>query len=145
MNLEKIKCDLQKYLSENKLKLFETKYDKHESTLSIILDETLSIDDIETISNKISNFLDKYDEQFDDNYILDVSTVGAERPIRSETELIEAIGKYIFVSSKDGDYYGFLKEYVNGILQLETKDKTRIKNISIDYKKVNNVRYAVKF
>lgn len=145
MKLEKIKEILNDYLNQKKLKIFEISYQSKDKTLSILLDEKLDMDSLEKVSSDISEYLDKYDDEFDDNYILDVSTVGAERPIRNEDELNEAIGKYIYVCNKESEYYGTLKEYKDGIITLEVKNKTRIENISIDYSKVKTVRYAVKF
>ncbi|MDO5332057.1 MAG: hypothetical protein Q4E99_05190 [Bacillota bacterium] len=145
MNLDSIKDNLGKFLDEKKLKLFEITYQKKDQTLSVLLDEELDMDKIEKISNEISEYLDKFEEEFDDNYILDVSTVGAERPIRNEDELIKAMGEYIYVKTSESEYYGTLLDFTNGIIHMEVKEKTKIKNISIDYKKTKKVRYAVKF
>lgn len=145
MNLDSVKNNLEKYLDEKKLKLFEIAYQKQDQTLSIILDEKLDMDQIEKISNEISEYLDKFEEEFDGNYILDVATVGAERPIRDEDELNKAIGEYIYVKTKEDEYYGTLLDYTDGIIHMEVKVKTKTSNVSIDYKKTKKVRYAVKF
>lgn len=145
MKLENIKNDVNKYLLEKKLKLFDITYNKSESSLCVLLDEKLDLDEIEKISNDLSNILDKYEDEFKENYILDVSTVGVERPIRNESELENAINEYIFVKTKKNDYYGTLKKYSDGILELETKNKTKVVNVTIEYKDVKEVRYAVKF
>lgn len=145
MNLEKIKSALEEFLSKKQLKLFELTYQKNDAVLSVLLDETLNMDELETVSNEISAFLDQYDDEFVDNYFLDVSNVGAERPIRNEEEVSEAIDKYIYVKLPKEDYYGYLREFKDGIMTLEVKDKTRKKNISVDYKKTKQVRYAVEF
>ena len=145
MNLDKVKQDVNEFVNEKKLNLFEISYLKKDNTLSIILDEKLDMDGLEKVSNEISEFLDKYADDFDENYILDVSTVGVERPIRNEDELSKAVGEYIFVKTKEEEFYGDLKDFTDGIIHLEIKDKTRIKNVSIDYSKTKLVRYAVKF
>ena len=145
MKIDDIKQKLAEYLEEKKLKLFEITYQKKDQTLSILLDEKLDLDKLEEISNDISQYLDKFEDEFDDNYILDVSTVGAERPIRDEDELIKAIGEYIYVKSKESEYYGTLIDYTDGIIHLEVIDKTKTKNVSVDYSKTKQVRYAVKF
>lgn len=145
MKIDDIKQKLAEYLDEKKLKLFEITYQKKDQTLSILLDEKLDLDKLEEISNDISQYLDKFEDEFDDNYILDVSTVGAERPIRDEDELKKAIGEYIYVKSKESEYYGTLIDYTDGIIHLEVIDKTKTKNVSVDYSKTKQVRYAVKF
>ena len=145
MNLESIKENLVNFLSKKDLKLFDIKYLKGEQTLSILLDEKMDMNQIEEISNEISNYLDEYENEFDDNYILDVSTVGAERPIRNEEELTKAIGEYIFIKIDSNEYYRTLNDYKDGIVYLQIKDKTRNKNIELSYDNTNIVRYAVKF
>jgi len=145
MNLDSVKIKINEYLESKKLKLFEVTYQKKDETLSIILDEKIDMDQLEIISNEISSLLDGYADEFDDNYILDVSTVGAERPIRNENELIKAVGEYIYAKTKETEYYGTLKGYTDGIIHLEVMDKTRVKNVSVDYSKTKLVRYAVKF
>ena len=145
MNLDNIESNLENYLKEKNLNLYDITYHKKDETLSILLDEKLDIDELEKISNEISEYLDKYEDQFEDNYILDVSTVGVERPIRNEDELIKAVGQYIYVKTKQEEYNGTLLDYTDGIIHLEVMDKTKTKNVSVDYKKTKLVRYAVKF
>ena len=145
MNLDAIRKDLEEFLSERKLTLFEMNYHKKDQTLEVLIDEDISLDDLEQVSNEISAFLDKYDDEFAGTYILDVSHVGAERPIRNEAELLKAIGSYIYVKSKDSEYYGTLKSYEEGILSLEVKDKTKTNRVSVPYAKTKKVRYAVEF
>ena len=145
MNLETIKKDLEEHITKKDLKLFEINYSKADQTLGIILDEKLNMDELEDVSNDLSTYLDKYDKEFDDNYILDVSTVGVERPIRNEDELIQAINSYIYVKTKENEYNGTLKSYENGQMKLECMDKTRTKEVVVDYKQTKIVRYAVNF
>ena len=145
MNLDKIKEELNRYITEKGLKLFEVTYQKKDSTLTVLLDEKLKMDELEEISNDLSSFLDGYADEFEDNYFLDVSTVGVERPIRNEDELKEAIGEYIYVKTKENEYYGTLSSYNNGVMNLKIKDKTREKDVSVEYQKAKKVRYAVRF
>ena len=145
MKLDNIKSKLEEFLSQKQLKLFEIDYNKSDQTLQILLDEKLDMDRLEEISNEISNYLDQFDDEFEENYILDVSTVGAERPIRNEDELRAAVGEYIYVKTKDSEYYGTLLDYTDGIIHLDVKDKTRNINVSVDYEKSKKIRYAVKF
>lgn len=145
MNLDKIKSALNQFLDEKQLKLFEITYQKNDEVLTVLLDETLNMDQLEKVSNEISAFLDQYEDEFKDNYFLDVSNVGAERPIRNESELLEAVNKYIYVKANKQEYYGYLKDYDKGIMTLQVKDKNRSKDIQIDYKDAKKVRYAVEF
>ena len=145
MNLDKIKTILKECAESNGYKLFDVTYHKGDNILSVLLDEKLNMDELEKVSNTISEYLDNYDDEFADNYFLDVSTVGVERPIRNENELKDAIGKYIYVKCKDKEYNGTLVSYEDGTLVLKVKDKNRIKDVSVDYKECKKVRYAVEF
>ena len=145
MDLSKVKKSLQEFIAGKGMKLFEVTYHKKDATLSVLLDEKLSMDELEKISQEISEHLDRFEDEFDDNYLLDVSTVGVERPIRNEQELLEAIGVYIYVKTKEKEYYGTLKSFAEGKLLLETKDKNRTKDISVDFSQIKKMRYAVQF
>ncbi len=145
MNTEKIKNALNGFISGKNRKLFDVEYKKSDHTLSVLLDEKLNMDELETLSNEISGFLDQYEDEFEDNYFLDVSTVGAERPIRNGDELKAAVGQYIYVKTKDNEYYGTLTSFNDDVLNLKVKEKTREKDVSIEYSKTKKVRYAVKF
>ena len=139
MNLEEIRTLLQDFIESKKHKLFDIEYHKGDQTLTVLLDE------LESISGEISSFLDQYEDKMPDNYFLDVSTVGAERPIRNEKELMEALGEYIYVKTKDKEYYGTFTSYNNGVMNLKVKEKTREKDVSVNYQDTKKVRYAVKF
>lgn len=145
MDLSRVKKSLQEFAEEKGMKLFEVTYHKKDATLSVLLDEKLNMDELERISQEISDHLDQFEDEFDDNYLLDVSTVGVERPIRNEEELLEAIGAYIYVKTKEREYYGTLKSFEEGTLLLETKDKNRTKDVSVDYGQIKKIRYAVQF
>ena len=145
MNTEKIRHALNDYASKKQLKLFDVEYRKGDCTLSVLLDEKLNMDELETVSKEISDLLDGYEDEFEDNYFLDVSTVGAERPIRNDEELKEAVGQYIYVKTKGNEYYGTLISFKDGILNLKVTEKTKEKDVSVEYRKTKKVRYAVKF
>jgi ribosome maturation factor RimP len=145
MDLENIKKELNDFIVKNELNLYDLSYHKSDQTLEVTLDNDLSSDELENVSNLISEFMDKFDDEFPDNYILDIHTVGLERPIRNEEELIKAVGSYIYVKTKEKEYNGTLLDYTDGIIHMECKDKTRDINVSVDYSKAKKVRYAVKF
>ena len=144
MELNKIRKDLELFLEEKDLHLFDCSFNKHEGIFSILIDETLNMDELESLSNDLSKFMDKYDEEFD-NYILDVSNVGIERPIRNDEEIINAINSYIYVKTKDKELNGTLKSFENDELLISYKDKTRSKEITLNKKDIKKIRYAVNF
>ena len=145
MDKEKIRTALNEFVTGKDMKLFSVNYRKSDNILEVLQDEKLDMDELEKISNEISDFLDRFEDEFPDNYFLDVSNVGAERPIRNEEELKEAIGEYIYVKTKENEYYGTLSSLKDGILNLKVQDKTREKDVCVEYPKIRKVRYAVKF
>lgn len=145
MDINKIKKILEDFSKENDLNLFDVNYQKSSLILTVLFDNELDMDKLEEVSNKLSTYLDKYEDEFEDNYFLDVSTVGVERPIRNEEELKAAVGKYIYVKTKENEYYGTLHSYTNGVLSLNVKDKNRTKNVSVEYSNTKQLRYAVEF
>ncbi len=144
MKLEEIKEALAKDIEKEGYHLYDLTYLKKDKILTCLLDESLDLDAIEKLSQKISVFMDKYDEDFDE-YLLDISCVGIERPIRNEDELLKAVGSYVFVKTKDDKLNGTLLAYENGVLKLEYQDKNKKKIKEIAYSAVKQLRYAVRF
>ena len=144
MKLDDLKKEIKGFLKEKDLKLYDVSYDKKDGILSIILDETLEMKRLEEVSQLLSDFMDMHDEDFD-NYILDVSNIGLERPIRNKKEREDAVGAYVYVKTKDSEYNGTLEKYEAGILTVSYKDKTRSKKVDIGEKEIKEMRYAVNF
>ena len=145
MNLDNIRKELDDFTKEQGLILFDLTYHNKDDILEVTLDNVMGMEKLEEVSDLLSSFLDKYEKEFPNNYILDVHSVGAERPIRTEDELKNAIGKYIYVETKENEYQGTMLDYTDGIIHMECMDKTRKINVSVDYSKTKKVRYAVKF
>ncbi len=144
MDLKKLKEDLKKDLNDIGYSLYDLSYEKKDSILHVTIDKPMDLNEIEDLSKKVSIIMDKYDEDMDE-YLLDVSSVGIERPIRSKDELSDAIGSYIYVKTKDFKLYGDLVDFKDNILTLNIKDKNITKTLKINYDELKFVRYAVKF
>ena len=145
MDLTKIKDVLNEYADEKELKLFDVAYHRNDSTLCVTFDEDLSLERLEEVSREISDILDRYEDEFEDNYFLDVSTVGAERPIRNMEELSKAVGSYVFMKDDKNEYYGDLMNVQDGMIRLQVKDKNRTKTVELSADDIKEMRYAVKF
>ncbi|MGO8685979.1 MAG: ribosome maturation factor RimP [Candidatus Dormibacteria bacterium] len=74
------------------------------SLLRLIVDRPggVNLDDCERASMTASAILDAYDP-IDVHYSLEVSSPGAERPIRTEEEWRAALGRRVHVRFRDGD------------------------------------------
>ena len=82
--------------------------------------------------------------------MLEVSSPGAERPLKTKEAVAESIGAYINVKTYkaiDGqkEFEGHLIKFEEDILTLEVLVKTRKKVVEIPYDKAAKVRLAIKF
>ena len=83
-------------------------------------------------------------------YVLEVSSPGVERPIKSEKDWQKAKDNYIHVGlykKVEGKkaFDGFLKSYSDDEIELEIKIKTRKKTLTIPRKIIANIRFAIEF
>lgn len=144
MEIKELKEKLGNDLLSLGYKLYDCYFEKKEHILHVVIDAKMDMNQIEELSKKVSEIMDLYDDDMDE-YMLDVSTVGIEKEIRSEDELKEALGSYIYVKTKGLKVYGDLESFDGNILTLKTKDKNITKTVKVNYSDVKYVRYAVKF
>ncbi|MCM3569064.1 ribosome maturation factor RimP [Neobacillus mesonae] len=112
-------------------------------------DKGVDIEDCGLVSERLSEKLDEIDP-IPHNYFLEVSSPGAERPLKKPKDFEKAIGKNVFLKTYepiDGEknFEGILQEFDGQIVKIEIKIKTRKKTIEIPYEKVANARLAVTF
>ena len=144
MELSEIKKNLAKDIENLGYHLYSLNYLKKDKILEVLIDESLDLNEISALSEKISNLMDKYDETFDE-YMLDVASVGIERAIKGEEQIKKAVNNYIHLETKEVKIDGTLLAYQDGELKIEYLDKTRKKTLSVNVKDVKKLRYAVKF
>jgi ribosome maturation factor RimP len=109
----------------------------------------VDIEDCGIVSEKLSEKLDALDP-ITHNYFLEVSSPGAERPLKKAKDFEKAIGKNVFIKTYepiDGEkgFEGKLLDYDGQTVKIEMKIKTRKKVIEIPYEKVASARLAVIF
>ncbi len=119
--------------------------------LRIAIDKPGGIDisDCALASEKISDMMDKEDP-IKDAYFMDVSSPGAERPLKKEKDYEAAVGHPIYVKlyeEIDGDkeWLGELLSYDEDVIKMSVKIKTRTKEIELPRKKIAKIRRAVIF
>lgn len=144
MDLNLIRKALEEHLNEKGLHLYDLKFTKGDSILHVELDDQLDLNGVETASRDISDFMDEFEDQFDE-YMLDVYTVGAERPIKTEEEINKAVGSYVYLKGKELKLYGTLVSYADGIMTISYKEKNISKTRNVDRKDVKEMRYAIEF
>ena len=112
-------------------------------------DEVTTLDDVCLVSDAFSLKLDEVD-LIKENYILDVSTSGAEKPITDFSKFEKYIGKYMYVKFKNGyagknDITGTLEKVENDELIISYREKTRTKIINVQISNISKANLAVKF
>jgi ribosome maturation factor RimP len=112
-------------------------------------DSGVDIEDCGLVSERLSEKLDLVDP-IPHNYFLEVSSPGAERPLKRDKDFEKAIGKNVFIKTYepiDGEksFEGTLLAFDGQVLKIEVKIKTRKKTMEIPYEKVANARLAIIF
>jgi ribosome maturation factor RimP len=109
----------------------------------------VDIEDCGAVSEKLSEKLDEANPIVE-AYFLEVSSPGAERPLKKEKDLHKAIGKNVYVTTyepieAEKAFEGQLLDFDGNTLTIKIKIKTRTKEIAIPYQKVASARLAVIF
>ncbi len=140
-------------LTELQMELVEVEYVKEGKDwfLRVFIDSEKGVDieDCGTVSEKLSEKLDETDP-IPYNYFLEVSSPGAERPLKKNSDFEKAIGKQVYVKTYepiDGEkiFEGELTSFDESIITINIMVKTRKKSVEIPYEKVANARLAVTF
>lgn len=140
---------------ERHLELVDLEYVKEGSSyyLRIYLDKENGID-IEEIANTSEIISEKLDElepdPFPVPYLLEVSSPGIERPLKTPADYEKALNNYIHVGlyqkmEQQKFFEGTLLSYDDETLTLEVKIKTRKKIIEIPRKNIAKIRFAIEF
>ncbi len=113
--------------------------------LRVCVDKTggINSDDLGIVNDYLSEKLDQYERELPDNYMLEVSSPGAEKPLRSEAEVEENVGNKIHVTLEKQEYEGKLLSFVDGVLELSINVKGRIKKVKVPYCDAKEIRLAV--
>ena len=121
--------------------------------LRVFIDKPNGIDleDCALVNDALSEKLDSIDpDPIPQAYFLDVSSPGAERPLKKEADFQNALGEYIHISlyqAVDGEkiYQGILKALDQETLTLAIKIKTRQKEVTFNRKEIAKARLAIEF
>lgn len=117
-------------------------------TLSVVVDrvDPISLEDIVLVSEKVSAYLDEADP-IKDAYTLDVSSLGAEKPIELP-RLSEYVGRYVNLHLShpfkgENVLEGTLLSCDEENLTLRIKDKSLRKDVDLPRKDVDRARLAI--
>ena len=115
--------------------------------LKVFIDKNtgISLEDCETVSNAISDILDKEDP-IKEQYFLEVSSAGVERVLRSDKHLNDNIGKDVEVKlfkNLEGKkvFDGILKGFTENEITLDVENE----NMNIDRKNIAIIKTIYKW
>jgi len=140
---------VQPYLDEHNFELVDIEYVKEGSNyfLRVFVDKEggIDIDDCGMISEYLSGKLDENDP-IPEAYFLEVSSPGAERPLKKKEDVAKAVGKDVFVTVYEQvegqkELEGRLLSFEDDVLVISAGKK----EYSIPYAKVASARLAIVF
>lgn len=153
MNLDILKEWIEPVLNEKDCVLYDIEWltNQNPPILQISVekkDGTMDLDTCAMCSDVIGTLLDNKD-WYAKEYMLEVCSPGAERELKTDQQLRDAIGKYVYVKLVDpkqglDQVLGDLEEVNDDSIVVAYKEKTRNKTIEIDRNNINVIMTAVK-
>lgn len=145
---------VQPILDQYNFQLFDTEFVKegHSWYLRVYIDKKggITLEDCVNVSDQLSTALDECEpDPIPQQYFLEVSSPGAERPLKREQDYQNALDQYIHISlyqAVNGKkvYEGYLKNVTPDELTIDYLDKTRHKTLTVQRKLIAKARLAVK-
>lgn len=129
-------------IEENGMKIIQVLVDK-ENHDEVTIDEITPVIEVLQKVVEVQNLIP-------DDYFLEVSSVGIERPLRTLEEIKSSVGEYIYIElkmpvEKENTWYGILEKVENNIITIKINCKGRIKKIDVPYENISFARIAIKF
>lgn len=149
-----LRPEIEKIVTLQDLNLYDLEFVKEDGVWFLRVsiekkDGTMDFETAEVISTLVSAKLDELDP-IEHEYILDVCSPGAERPIRNKEEFASNLNQYIsvYLKEKQDDkemFTGDLLEVNEFDIVLSYKEKTRVKKVSIKFENIEKAHLAIKF
>ncbi len=149
--LAKVKELLEPIIGERSLTLEDIEYvnEGKNNFLRVYIDKAGGVDltECSLVSERLSEKLDEHDP-IKGAYFLEVSSPGAERPLKTVEDFAKNVGENVYVSlyvHLDGEkeFEGILTDFTNDIATIDYKFKHRVKQVQIPYDKIAKARLAV--
>ena len=119
-------------------------------TLCVVVDRAkdIDMDAIVDLTNVLNTYLDELNP-FEKAYTLDVSSLGAEKPLKME-RLNDYVGRYVHVHlinpiKGENIYEGDLNAVSNETITITYRNKTRSIPVEISKNNISKIRLAIKF
>ena len=147
MDLKIVNQILDSYLKEKNLILDNVELVKESGYLilrvSIDKENGIDIDELASVNEYLSERIDKYDIDMPE-YMLEVCSPGAEKLLKSISEVKANVGKYVHVEIINMIYEGVLESVNENKITLKINAKGRFKKVVLDYEDIKIIRLAVK-
>ena len=152
MELSKLKELISSKVNEKGYELSNLSYSHNQGvdTLTIVVDRVKEIDmeAIVNLTNVLNAYLDELNP-FERPYTLDISSLGAEKPLKVEN-LQDYIGKYVHVHlinpiKGENIYEGDLNSVSDETISITYRNKTRSIPLEIEKVNISKIRLAIKF
>ena len=148
MDLNTLKGLIETKISEQGYELYSLSFAKE--TLSVVVDREQDIDmeAIVSLTNVLNAYLDELNP-FEKAYTLDVSSLGAEKPLKVE-KLNAYVGKFVHVHlinpiKGENIYEGDLVNVNEQTITITYRNKTRSISVEIEKTNISKIRLAIKF
>lgn len=90
---------------------YSTEYGKDNLTVFIWSPDGVDLDKCENVHNAVSDVLDGYEDLFPEDYVLNVSSSGLDRPIVTDDDFRRALGTEIEITADKKKFHGTLTSY----------------------------------
>ncbi|MBS7530772.1 ribosome maturation factor RimP [Hazenella sp. IB182353] len=142
-------------LQSEQLHLVDVTYEKEGQNwfLRVFIERTegsVDLDDCTRVSEKLSAYLDEQDP-IQGAYILEVSSAGAERPLKNLADFQNAIGKNVYVTTNEPidevkAFEGILTAISGDMLLIEVTYKPgKKRSFEVPFSKIAKARLAIVF
>ena len=144
---------IEQVLADNGCTLYELEWltNQNPPVLRVSIDKIDGVVDLDACaacSDAISSMLDEKD-WYQKEYMLEVCSPGAERELKTDEQINNAVGSYVFVKLKDpkkglDSVTGDLMEATETTITVSYRDKSRKKSIEIEKENIALIMTAVK-
>ena len=147
MDLKIVEEILRPFLEEHQCKLYNVELVKEFGylILRVLIDnkDGIDLDTLALANEYLSTRIDEYDKDLPE-YMLEVSSPGAEKELRNIDEIKDSISKYIHIDTNNLSYEGTLIDCDDEEITLRVNLKGRFKNFKIKHIDIKLIRLAVK-
>lgn len=145
MNLDLLKKKLTDFLEKTPYELYDVEYipNKKDPILRVYIDSVkgITMDDVVEATHLLDPYIDELDP-IDHEYLLEVSSPGAEKELRSKEQIKASVDKHIYLETYEQKLEGKLVAFDGEYLTLLNNKN---KKIVVNYIDVNLIRLAIKF